>query len=136
MCHFGPFRDIFGGNSFSEISDDFYALKLLFLPFFDQTIRNSQKMSIAVFQLFERNHYVPKALWYYYIMISDIVIGKLKISRPPELLKICTIWRFTLLDVISRNVYIRHSPKAVFNFSLEGALLPWAGFEPMSSHGH
>ena len=63
MCHFGPFRDIFGGNSFSEISDDFYALKLLFLPFFDQTIRNSQKMSIAVFQLFERNHYVPKALW-------------------------------------------------------------------------
>ena len=57
MCHFGPFRDIFGGNSFSEISDDFYALKLLFLPFFDQTIRNSQKMSIAVFQLFERNHY-------------------------------------------------------------------------------
>ena len=71
MCHFGPFRDIFGGNSFSEISDDFYALKLLFLPFFDQTIRNSQKMSIAVFQLFERNHYVPKALCLY----VDIFFG-------------------------------------------------------------
>ena len=77
MCHFGPFRDIFGGNSFSEISDDFYALKLLFLPFFDQTIRNSQKMSIAVFQLFERNHYVPKALWYmvYYISYMYLETG-------------------------------------------------------------
>ena len=62
---FWLFGVVFWDNLFLEISDDFYALKLLFLPFFDQTIRNSQKMSIAFFQLFERNHYVPKALWSY-----------------------------------------------------------------------
>ena len=93
MCHFGPFRDIFGGNSFSEISDDFYALKLLFLPFFDQTIRNSQKMSIAVFQLFERNHYVPKALWYNHVirLAKNTISRSLKFCPIPYLLKMTLI---------------------------------------------
>ena len=90
MCHFGPFRDIFGGNSFSEISDDFYALKLLFLPFFDQTIRNSQKMSIAVFQLFERNHYVPKALCLNYICFG--FMEKCVEFCNSKLIKTCTMF--------------------------------------------
>ena len=74
---FWLFGVVFWDNLFLEISDDFYALKLLFLPFFDQTIRNSQKMSIAFFQLFERNHYVPKALWYYSLSYQNDVINEM-----------------------------------------------------------
>ena len=31
---------------------------------------------------------------------------------------------------------IRHGPKASLNFTLEGDLLPGAGFKPMTPHGH
>ena len=34
------------------------------------------------------------------------------------------------------DVYIRKSPNAGFNFTLEGALLPGLRFEVTSSHGH
>ena len=37
--------------------------------------------------------------------------------------------------MVGRNT-IRFGPKAGFNFTLEGALLPGAGFEPMLSRGN
>ena len=42
---------------------------------------------------------------------------------------------FNLIPDLMR-ISIRYGPKAGFNFTLEGALLSGAGFEPTSSHGY